>query len=75
MCRTAKKRLSFLFAATVTDESYGVDAAKFAEGGWSVDRAALVNLFSQSAWTAACAGGGARGKRHRGPPSPSPPLA
>ena len=54
MCRTAKKRLSFLFAATVTDESYGVNAAKFAEGGWSVDRAALVNLFSQSAWTAAC---------------------
>ena len=48
MCRTAKKRLSFLFAATVTDESYGVNAAKFAEGGWSVDRAALVNLFSQS---------------------------
>lgn len=53
-CIGVRKRLAFLFAATVTDESYGVNAAKFAEGGWSVDRAALVNLFSQSAWTAAC---------------------
>ena len=53
-CRNAKKRLSFLFAATVTDESYGVNAAKFAEGNWSVGQAALVNLFSQSSWTAAC---------------------
>lgn len=51
LCEGAKKRLSFLFAATVTDESYGVNVAKFDEGEWSVDRAMMVNLFSQSSWT------------------------
>ena len=49
-CQGVSKRLAFLFAATVTDESYGVSTAKFAEGGWSVDRALMVNLFSQSSW-------------------------
>ena len=49
-CRGAKKRLSFLFAATVTDESYGVNVSKFAEGAWSVRRALLVNVLSQSSW-------------------------
>ncbi len=43
--------LSFFFAATVTDESYGVSIAKFKEGEWSVDRALMVNLLSQSSWT------------------------
>lgn len=50
-CKGAKKRLSFLFAATVTDESYGVNVAKFAEGNWSVGKACAVNLLSQSSWT------------------------
>ncbi|MBR5260052.1 MAG: AzlC family ABC transporter permease [Eggerthellaceae bacterium] len=50
-CQSVSKRLAFLFAATVTDESYGVSTAKFKEGGWSVDRALFVNLFSQSSWT------------------------
>lgn len=49
-CRGVKKRLAFLFAATVTDESYGVNVSKFAEGEWSVGRATLVNLLSQSSW-------------------------
>lgn len=49
-CRGVKKRLSFLFAATVTDESYGVNVSKFAEGEWSVGRATMVNLMSQSSW-------------------------
>jgi 4-azaleucine resistance transporter AzlC len=53
-CQSAKKRLSFLFSATVTDESYGVNMAKFAEGEWSVGRATMVNLFSQSSWTLSC---------------------
>lgn len=44
------KRLAFLFAATVTDESYGVSAARFQEGDWSIGRALMVNLFSQSSW-------------------------
>lgn len=50
-CEGVKKRLAFLFAATVTDESYGVNTAKFEEGEWSVGRATAVNLFSQSSWT------------------------
>ena len=50
----ASKRLSFLFAATVTDESFGVNLQRFEQGGWSVGRATLVNLCSQSSWTASC---------------------
>lgn len=50
-CDGASKRLSALFAATVTDESYGVSMARFEEGGWSVRHALLVNLLSQSSWT------------------------
>lgn len=49
-CEGVKKRLAFLFAATVTDESYGVNTAKFEAGGWSVGRATLVNLMSQGSW-------------------------
>lgn len=49
-CERVRKRLAFLFAATVTDESYGVNIAKFEEGAWSVDRALFVNLFSQTSW-------------------------
>ena len=50
-CASVSKRLSFLFAATVTDESYGVNTTRFEEGGWSVDRALFVNLFSNLSWT------------------------
>lgn len=51
------KRLSFLFAATVTDESYGVNMAHFESGEWSVGRATMVNLFSQLSWTLSCVAG------------------
>ena len=50
-CSGVRKRLAFLFAATVTDESFGVNTERFKAGGWSVAHAALVNLFSQSSWT------------------------
>ncbi len=50
VCAKTRKRVSFLFAATVTDESYGVNMAKFEEGEWSVGRATMVNLFSQASW-------------------------
>jgi len=56
-CQQTKKRLSFLFAATVTDESYGVNVRKFTEGDWSVGRATMVNLFSQSSWTVSSVAG------------------
>ncbi len=50
-CGGAGKRLSFVFGATVTDESFGVNLSRFACGGWSVKHALLVNLFSLSSWT------------------------
>ncbi len=50
-CDGVSKKLSFLFAATVTDESFGVNIARFNSGKWSVENATLVNLFSQSSWT------------------------
>ena len=53
-CEGVSKRLAFLFSATVTDESFGVNIKKFDEGGWSVQRATLVNLMSQSSWTVSC---------------------
>lgn len=49
-CKAASKRLAFIFAATVTDESYGVSISKFKEGNWSVKQALAVNLFSLSSW-------------------------
>jgi 4-azaleucine resistance transporter AzlC len=53
-CRNVSRPLSFLFAATVTDESFGVNLARFEAGGWTCEHATLVNLFSQSSWTCAC---------------------
>ncbi len=53
-CEGVSKRLAFWFAATVTDESFGVNLQQFEQGGWSVQRATLVNLFSQSSWTVSC---------------------
>lgn len=50
-CQDVSKGFAFLYAATVTDESYGVSIEKFRKGDWSVGRALGVNLFSQSSWT------------------------
>ena len=50
-CQRVGKPLAFLFAATVTDESFGVNVQRFEGGEWDVRRATLVNLFSQSSWT------------------------
>ena len=46
-----RRGLSYLFAATVTDESFGVNMANFATGSWSVRRATIVNLLSCASWT------------------------
>lgn len=51
VCKNASKLQSFLFAASVTDESFGVNMQLFALGGWSVVRATLVNAFSCTAWS------------------------
>lgn len=48
----ANKYLSLAFAATVTDESYGVSIEKFKEDpSWTCSQAYLVNVFSHSSWT------------------------
>ena len=49
-CGNASRALTFFFGATVTDESFGVNYAKFVEGPWTVRHALFVNLFSHSAW-------------------------
>ena len=53
-CEGVSKRLAFWFSATVTDESFGVNTKMFEQGGWTVERATLVNVFSQSSWTVSC---------------------
>jgi 4-azaleucine resistance transporter AzlC len=53
-CEHASKRLSFLFAATVTDESFGVNIERFTrDEDWSVARATAVNLFALISWALA----------------------
>lgn len=49
-CKHAPKWLSFCFAASVTDETFGISTARFAQGDWSVDRALMLNIFSQTSW-------------------------
>jgi 4-azaleucine resistance transporter AzlC len=50
-CERAGKRLSFLFAATVTDESFGVNIERFThDEDWSFARATGVNLFALASW-------------------------
>ena len=53
-CKDVPRPLAFWFAASVTDESFGVNMQKFLEGGWSVQKAVLVNEFSHSSWTISC---------------------
>lgn len=46
-----RKRLTLLFSATVTDESFGVNLMHLAaHDGWDAVNATLVNLFSLSSW-------------------------
>lgn len=57
-----RKRLTVLFAATVTDESFGVNMDRFlAAEPWDERRATLVNLFSMLSWGTANAIGSALG--------------
>lgn len=56
-CEGAGRGLSFLFAATVTDESFGVNMAQFDAGDWTVGNATLVNLMSLASWTISAVAG------------------
>lgn len=50
-CDKVRKRLAFLFAATVTDESFGANINCFTtDDEWTVENATWVNLLSQSSW-------------------------
>lgn len=50
--------LTFLFSATVTDESFGVNLSRFAANdGWTPTNALLVNLFCMLAWATSDAAG------------------
>lgn len=49
-CEKVGKPLSFLFGATVTDESFGINLARFENGNWSVQRATAVNIECQLTW-------------------------
>ncbi len=52
-CHHVPKRLSFLFGATVTDESFAVNLGRFAKGEWQVSQATAVNIFCQTTWALA----------------------
>lgn len=59
---SAPRPLAALFAATVTDESFGVNMERFAaRDAWSVRRATIVNVASMLSWGAANALGAAVG--------------
>jgi len=49
-CQGLGKGAAFLFAATVTDEGYGVNIRKFQEGGWSIGKAMAVNFLLLASW-------------------------
>ena len=52
-CQKIKKWKAFHFAATVTDESYGVSVEKFQnDPNWTVDKGLAVNIFCHSTWIA-----------------------
>lgn len=54
--------LAALFAATVTDESFGVNLARFSRGeGWDARDATMLNLLCMASWALANALGAALG--------------
>ena len=58
----APRPLALLFAATVTDESFGINLERFASSGeWDVSRATAVNVLSMLSWAGANALGAAVG--------------
>jgi 4-azaleucine resistance transporter AzlC len=52
-CEKAGKLQTFLYGATVTDESFAVNVVKHEQGTWDIKGATLVNIFSQSSWVVA----------------------
>ena len=52
-CHETPKPLSFLFGATVTDESFAVNLGRFSSGEWRVSQATAVNLLCETTWALA----------------------
>lgn len=52
-CHNTPKALSFLFGATVTDESFAVNLGRFSTGDWKVSQATAVNLLCETTWALA----------------------
>ena len=52
-CHETPKPLSFLFGATVTDESFAVNLGRFSSGEWKVSQATAVNLLCETTWALA----------------------
>ncbi len=49
-----RKRATLLFSGTVTDESFGVNMAKFQEdSGWSAAESTMVNVMCMTTWALA----------------------
>jgi 4-azaleucine resistance transporter AzlC len=61
-CEGEGRLLSFLYAGSVTDETFGINVARFEAGGWKVSQALLVNAFSCTAWAVANAVGALLGE-------------
>ena len=58
------RALSFLFAATVTDESFGVNLERYnVDSRWNARMATFVNLFSMTSWTVSNVVGGLIGEQ------------
>lgn len=49
-CENTRKRLLFIFGATVTDESFGVNLVKLQTSDWGIKRSTAVNIFSCLTW-------------------------
>lgn len=52
-CHETPKPLSFLFGATVTDESFAVNLGRFSSEEWKVSQATAVNLLCETTWALA----------------------
>lgn len=56
------KPLAAVFAASVTDESFGVNLGRYTTGDWDARRATVANLACVAGWSLACAVGCAAGE-------------
>ncbi len=45
------RNAAFLYGFEITDESFGVNHQQFNSGNWSIQKARMVNTFSQLSWT------------------------